>query len=151
MKETIRRFIKETSYRRSVLWTTVPVGVLLGMALSFGRYLERDGRVDFGALSIYLLWAAEAFLWTAALIVLWLWLDGAGTRQKAKARAEEKEWFPYKGLHWIGVFGVLVLCYSITFLAVFPGFFSYDATMAYLQVYRGEMTSQHPCDDAVSV
>lgn len=135
----MKKFWRDAYYRRSILKTTIPVGVLAGLALAFGVYLERDGRVDFADWHVYLRWILAASAVTAGLIAVWFKLDVyAGGRTKRTLA------FPEKKIHWFLVFLLLVVSYSVTFLAVFPGFFAYDATMAHRQVFYGAITSQHP-------
>lgn len=135
----IKEFLEETVYRKSILSTTIPLSALLGLALGLGSYLERDGKVDFSNPGVYLSCILTALLALAGLILVWLGLDTYAGRTGIK-----RETFPCKKTHWLILYLLLAASYSITFLAVFPGFFAYDATMAHLQVYRGELLSQHP-------
>lgn len=135
----MKRLIKDAVYCKSILKTTIPLSFFLGMALSFGFFLEKDGKIRFSACSVYLLWGIFTLIALFLFTTIWFWLDSYAER-----RVAQKTGFPYKKFHWGIIYLLLVICYTITFLAVFPGFFSYDATMAYLQVYRGEITSQHP-------
>ena len=135
----MKAFWSNASYRKSVLITTIPLGVLMGIAFSFGRCLERDGKVHFSDPWTYIWSILIALLAIFGLVFLWLFLDFYKGCTFSK-----HESFPCKRKHWIFLYILLVVSYSITFLAVFPGFFAYDATMAYLQVFRGELLSQHP-------
>lgn len=135
----MRRFIKDAVYRKSILKLTIPLSILLGLAFSFGMVLEKDGKINFSDLSVYLIGGMYALAAMLFIIAIWVYLDSY-TERSAKLKIN----FPSTKIHWVAIFLFLVICYTITFLAVFPGFFAYDATMAYLQVYRGELTSQHP-------
>lgn len=135
----MRRFIEDAAYRKSILKLTIPLSILLGLALSFGMFLEKDGKIIFSDLRVYLIGGMYALGALLFFIMIWVYLDNHTERP-----AKLKTTFPSTGIHWGVIFLFLVICYTITFLAVFPGFFAYDATMAYLQVYRGELTSQHP-------
>lgn len=132
-------FLEDRKYRKSVLKTTFPVAVLLGLAICFGAYLERNGELDFSAWRMYLEWVLLTAAAEPALIALWLGLDVCGGRS-----CKNNECFPCRKSHWAAVYLLFVFCYTITFLAVFPGFFAYDATMAHGQVWSGEIISQHP-------
>lgn len=135
----MRRFLSESAYRKSILKTSIPISILLGLALSFGFYLERNGEVEFSNPMVYLVWLPAACVAFAGFTFLFLGLDCyAGKPQKRAVK------FPCKKSHWIGIFLILVACYSITFLAVFPGFFAYDATMAHWQYYYDAISTQHP-------
>lgn len=135
----MQRFKQDAVYRKSILMLTIPLSILLGLALSFGMFLEKDGKILFSDPSVYLIGGMCAFAALLFFIAIWVHLDSIAERP-----ADLKTSFPSTRVHWGAIFVFLVICYTITFLAVFPGFFSYDATMAYLQVYRGELTSQHP-------
>lgn len=135
----MKKFCRDTAYRKSVLKTTVPPGILLGLALGFGMYLERDGKVNFADWHVYLRSILCALASAAGLIILWLGLDAYNSKMPRKTPA-----FPAKKRDWLFVFFLLAASYTITFLAVFPGFFAYDAKMAHGQVYYGTVTSQHP-------
>lgn len=135
----MKRFLTETIYRKSILRTTVPVGIFLGLAFSFGFFLEKNGEVNFADPIVYLLFLVAALVLTAGLIFLFLGLD-AYSKRPAKLQLK----FPNKRIHWIIVFLILVVCYTVTFLAVYPGFFAYDAQMAHWQYTHGALSTQHP-------
>lgn len=118
---------------------TIPLGILLGIFLTWGYLLERDGQIDFTMPSLYLavlLCSAAAVL---LLNLLWAFLDRHQT-----GTLHSRLLFPCRGWHWMAVFFLLLACYLITLLAVYPGFFTYDATIAYLEVTRTGINNQHP-------
>lgn len=128
------------TYIAKIWKTVVPLGILLGIFMTFGYLLEKDGQVDFGNPFLYIAAlgcsAAAIFL----LSLLWTFLD----RRSAAEKKFRRLLFPYRGWHWVIVFLILLACYLITFLAVYPGFFNYDATMAYLAMASRNVNDQHP-------
>lgn len=131
----------QKAYGRKISKITIPLGLLLGIFLIWGYVLERDGSIDFGSPILYLVTLICGLAGILLLNFLWSGLDTLGAKTREK---QMKEIFPSKRWHWGAVFIILATCYLLTFLAVYPGFFTYDATMAYLEVAQKRLTDQHP-------
>lgn len=58
--------------------------------------------------------------------------------------ADEKEEKKFQIRKWLIRVGVIFLCYLPVFLAVYPGFFVYDAQDEYMQVETRSFTTHHP-------
>lgn len=119
---------------------TVPLGILLGLFLTWGYLLERDGQIDFTKPSLYFITILCGTAGILLLNLLWALLD----RHQAAVPKSPRLLFPCRGWHWLAIFLILLACYLVTFLAVYPGFFTYDATMAYLELANKRINNQHP-------
>lgn len=131
---------------------------LFAAALLFGARLDSVENVD---VRDWRLWASILVLtvvFTALVRLLWRLFDLAQTKVAAgKTKAGEKA-FPGKRmpdkiahvLEWTDrhivllSFVVLFLCWLPVFLAVYPGFFVYDAQDEYMQVASRTFSTHHP-------
>lgn len=135
----MKKFLTEKNYQKSILRITVPVGILLGFMFSFGFFLEKSGEVHFANPRVWLLVLGASIVLVAATSLIFVGLD---VYSKKDSKVQLK--LPENRKQWGLVFLILVLCYTITFLAVFPGFFAYDAKMAHWSYYYDQITTQHP-------
>lgn len=132
--------MRPLKYFAKVCKTTIPLGILLGIFTVCGYLLEKNGQIDFQRPFLYGAVLGCSIVAILLLCFLWLFLD----MRKPIGKKPTRNLFPSRGWHWIAIFLILLACYSITFLAVYPGFFSYDATMAYFEVANKRLNNQHP-------
>lgn len=108
------------------------------MACLFGSRLEAAGYVDF---TDWPMWASIPFLtFFFGLITgeLWKWLEG---RRVFPATREEQ---PCGFRENLMVFLLFMLVWGVILLAVYPGFFVYDAQEEFNQVAMRQFTTHHP-------
>lgn len=108
------------------------------VCMFFGRSLDEAGSVTFTSIfmwcCILLLAAAGTFLFNC----LWNLLLQAEERKR-------KAWpLPVSGRSFIFTAGIIFLCYLPVFLAVYPGFFVYDAQDELMQVVTRNFSTHHP-------
>lgn len=131
--------------RRGWLLAGVP-SLFFTVAMLFGGRLDTAENVDF---SDGMLWVSiPVFTCLFAVCVRRLWdalLAAAEKRENAAYPSALSRYLPSgeAGKNLL-VFGVLLLCWGIVFLAVYPGFFVYDAQEEYLQVAARSFTTHHP-------
>lgn len=116
-------------------------GLLFGMAMVFGRYLDHEGGITPGNLRM---WREILILSGASCVLvqsLWKWMekhspkrvvDVSGTLEKVTIKTM-----------WLSA-AIIFVCYFIVFLGVYPGFFVYDAQEEYMQVVTRNFTTHHP-------
>ena len=112
---------------------------LFSLAMTFGAGLEQNGSVAFREIR---LWAGAAALSVnGALIVRFVW-DLLLERQEAgeDGGKEVKGGLRSFFLTAAGIF----ICYLPVFLAVYPGFFVYDAQDELMQVVTRNFSTHHP-------
>lgn len=113
--------------------------LLFSLAMAFGAGLEQDGSVPFRELR---LWAGIAALSVnGALIVRSVWdLLLERTAQEPDCGEEKKG-----GMRsFFLTAAVIFVCYLPVFLAVYPGFFVYDAQDELMQVVTRNFSTHHP-------
>ena len=119
--------------------------LLFSAALLFGARLDSVENVD---VRDFRLWAALPVLTLLFAVLtrfLWLCLDllreraGGGSSNKITCVPERADRFALPG-----TFFFLLLCWLPVFLAVYPGFFVYDAQDEYVQVATRMFSTHHP-------
>lgn len=118
-------------------------------AVCFGSRLEREQNAD---LTRWTLWAGIFFLgmlFTCLWQLLFRKLAAGGSKATAEpgAGAEKPEKEAGERLcpkRMLLTAAVLFACWFLVLLAVYPGFFVYDAQDEYLQVVTRQFTNQHP-------
>ena len=119
--------------------------LLFSAALLFGARLDSVENVD---VRDFRLWAALPVLTLLFAVLtrfLWLCLDllreraGRGSSNKITCVLERADRFALPG-----TFFFLLLCWLPVFLAVYPGFFVYDAQDEYVQVATRMFSTHHP-------
>ena len=113
------------------------------LALVFGAQLDSRGSVPFTEISMWL----SVFVLTAAfsLSVRYGWdrLAGLSSVRRGK-EADKKEKKDTGGREFFLTAGFIFLCYLPVFLAVYPGFFVYDAQDELMQVITRSFSTHHP-------
>lgn len=121
---------------------------LFSAAILFGARLDSVENVDVKDITLWLQLAAFTVIFTGLSLLLWRLMDGLQDRGVS---------FAGKTVNKItGVFNVtdaqadvaaflfLLLCWLPVFLAVYPGFFVYDAQDEYIQVATRVFSTHHP-------
>lgn len=126
---------------------------LLGTAFSFcmitGVQLDTRGSVPFSDPSLWLAILAGAVVMTLSVRYFWDLIDGkqrerAVSRQKEGEATDqgEKRWNKFSG--WLLPSALIFVMYLPVFLAVYPGFFVYDAQDELMQVVTRSFSTHHP-------
>ena len=111
---------------------------LFVMACLFGSRLEAAGYVDF---TDWRMWVSIPFLtFFFGLLIgeLWIWLEGK--RVIPVCREEHMHGFRENLMFFL----LFMLVWGIILLAVYPGFFVYDAQDEFNQVAMRQFTTHHP-------
>lgn len=142
--------ILETGFRGSLKRWFLPgaFGLLFSLCMVFGVKLDIRGSVPFKEMGM---WAAIAALTVVfAIVVRYFWdLPGEWKGRKAGERTldegrQEKKGRENRRKYLALRAGVILLCYLPVFLAVYPGFFVYDAQDEYMQVVTRNFSTHHP-------
>lgn len=126
---------------------------LFGTAFSFcmitGVQLDTRGSVPFSDPSLWLAILAGAVVMTLSVRYFWDLIDGkqrerAVSRQKEGEATDqgEKRWNKFSG--WLLPSALIFVMYLPVFLAVYPGFFVYDAQDELMQVVTRNFSTHHP-------
>lgn len=126
---------------------------LFGTAFSFcmitGVQLDTRGSVPFSDPSLRLAILAGAVVMTLSVRYFWDLIDGkqrerAVSRQKEGEATDqgEKRWNKFSG--WLLPSALIFVMYLPVFLAVYPGFFVYDAQDELMQVVTRSFSTHHP-------
>lgn len=122
---------------------------LFSVCMVFGTNLDTKESVPFTDISLWL----SIFMLTIgfALTVRFFWdaLQNKMQEEKLKTKqtAEKKEQKPEQTGQRASFFltaGIILLCYLPVFLAVYPGFFVYDAQDELMQVVTRSFSTHHP-------
>ena len=114
------------------------VGTMFSLCMVFGTQLDLKESVPFQKGSMWLGIAVLAFIFT--LLVRYAWERMSfpyATTETGKSEGTQKSGMAV-------TFTVILLCYLLVFLAVYPGFFVYDAQDEYLQVVTRNFSTHHP-------
>ncbi|MCL2513858.1 MAG: DUF6020 family protein, partial [Oscillospiraceae bacterium] len=124
---------------------TYPLGLLFSVFSVFGVQLTLYHEIDFSDVRVYFSVFVFSFAFYFALLLLWDFLDAISGKTylmpSKKFKTPEKiTGFKFNPIFiWLG----LLLCRIPVWLAVFPGFFCYDANMQLTQ-FRSGITAHHP-------
>ena len=119
---------------------------LFTTAMLFGVRLEAVGNVDFKDWKLWISLPVLTCLFTILVRKFWNFLGKIGDRkQRIAAHIKVPETPSFIGKHVnIVTFVFLILCWIPVLLAVYPGFFVYDAQDEFLQVASRNFTTHHP-------
>jgi hypothetical protein len=108
------------------------------LAMLFGARLDRAGTVDFKDAGLWISLPLLTCLFTVVVRILWgLLARRAARRVTGQPQAQERRVN-------LCTFLFLLLCWLPVFLAVYPGFFVYDAQDEYIQVATRTFSTHHP-------
>lgn len=108
--------------------------VLFSLAMTFGAGLEQNGSVAFREIRLWV--SVGALSVNGALVVRFMW-DFLLDRTTGGRDKDGRRFF------WITA-AVIFACYLPVFLAVYPGFFVYDAQDELMQVVTRNFSTHHP-------
>lgn len=119
---------------------------LFTTAMLFGVRLEAVGNVDFKDWKLWISLPVLTCLFTILVRKFWNFLGRMEERKQsivAHIKVPQAPSFARKHTNVI-IFAFLILCWLPVLLAVYPGFFVYDAQDEYLQVASRTFTTHHP-------
>lgn len=119
---------------------------LFTTAMLFGVRLEAVGNVNFKDWKLWVSLPVLTCLFTILVRKFWNFLGRMESRKQTIAayiKVPEAPSFAQKHVNVI-MFVFLILCWMPVLLAVYPGFFVYDAQDEYLQVASRTFTTHHP-------
>lgn len=130
-------------------------GFLFSMAMVFGAQLDDHGSVPFTNMGMWLVILLFGAAMTLLVSGLWQAMEQAGNivaskkceRMSADGIRHEEGAAAASGqavCHVLRVAAVIFGLYFMIFLAVYPGFFVYDAQEEYLEVVTRQFTTHHP-------
>ncbi len=119
---------------------------LFTTAMLFGVRLDAVGNVDFKDWRLWVSLPVLACLFTILVRKFWNFLGGIEERKHRLAEHIRLPVTPAKAVKYVDVltFGFMLLCWLPVLLAVYPGFFVYDAQEEWLQVASRNFTTHHP-------
>lgn len=121
---------------------------LFSAAILFGARLDDVENVDVKDITLWLQLAAFTVIFTGGVLLLWQFLGVLGKRERRDGRklpnmiagVMERAGRYEEVLSFL----FLILCWLPVFLAVYPGFFVYDAQDEYIQVAARTFSTHHP-------
>lgn len=124
-------------------------GILSGLfttAMLFGVRLDAVGNVNFKDWRLWISLPVLTCLFTILVRKFWDFLGGMEERKSRLAKHIRMPETPKKAVEYRNVltFLFLLLCWLPVLLAVYPGFFVYDAQEEWLQVASRNFTTHHP-------
>lgn len=137
---------KKKSIKRMTSGWLWPVGFSLpfSVCMVFGGSLERKGSVTFTSPLLWLGMATITLITAPIIKFLWDKLKGsAKAYQKASGQQIQSQQSEQYGTFVITAI-IIFLCYLPVFLAVYPGFFVYDAQDELMQVVTRNFSTHHP-------
>ena len=118
------------------------VGTGFSLGMIFGSQLDLKGSVPFGEGAMWISILILAVIFTLVIRYFWeLMLSGKQAGQQSRAQ-EEPEKINLRSFLFTA--SMILLCYIPVFLAVYPGFFVYDAQDEYMQVVTRNFSTHHP-------
>lgn len=137
-----------TTAYRGKWFLPILFSLVFALCMTFGRCLDRDGSVPF---THYGLWVCVLLLTAGGtFLTRFAWnLLGKVTEEREKKAAETASDFcdgkaEVTGKTFLLTALILFLCYLPVFLAVYPGFFVYDAQDELMQVVTRNFSTHHP-------
>ncbi len=127
------------------------LGTLFSGCMVFGARLDQRGSVPFQSGSMWISILILAVVGSLLIRYFWdrlfEWTEGRAGRafQERNSGTMEETMDPgRRPKSFLLTAGVIFLCYLPVFLAVYPGFFVYDAQEEYLQVVTRNFSTHHP-------
>ena len=118
------------------------VGTGFSLGMVFGSQLDLKGSVPFGEGAMWVSILILAVIFTLVIRYFWeLMLSGKQASQQSRAQEEPEK---TKFGSFLFTASMILLCYIPVFLAVYPGFFVYDAQDEYMQVVTRNFSTHHP-------
>ena len=141
-KQKIVSFLRD--YR--AWWIAGIFSLLFSAALLFGARLDSVENVDVRDFRLWAAWPVLALLFAVLTRLLWLCLDVLRERNREGEAGNKITHVLERADRFAvpGTFFFLLLCWLPVFLAVYPGFFVYDAQDEYVQVATRVFSTHHP-------
>lgn len=119
---------------------------LFTVAMLFGVRLEAEGNVNFKDWKLWVSLPVLTCLFTILIRKFWNFLSSMEERKRRLAEHIKFPNAPVKAAKYADVltFFFLLLCWLPVLLAVYPGFFVYDAQEEWVQVASRTFTTHHP-------
>lgn len=119
---------------------------LFTTAMLFGVRLESEGNVNFKDWKLWVSLPVLTCLFAILIRKFWNFLGGMEERKRRLAEHIKLPDAPVKAVKYADVltFFFLLLCWLPMLLAVYPGFFVYDAQEEWVQVASRTFTTHHP-------
>ncbi|MBD5475688.1 MAG: hypothetical protein HDR17_06880 [Lachnospiraceae bacterium] len=119
---------------------------LFTTAMLFGVRLDAVGNVDFKDWRLWISLPVLTCLFAILVRKFWDFLSGMEDRKKRLAEHIKMPGVPKKTAEYVNIltFLFMLLCWLPVLLAVYPGFFVYDAQEEWLQVASRTFTTHHP-------
>lgn len=119
---------------------------LFTTAMLFGVRLDTVGNVDFKDIKLWISLPVLTCLFTILVRKFWNFLGGLEERREKLATYLKMPDSPVASEKWknLMTFCFFLICWLPVLLAVYPGFFVYDAQDEYLQVASRTFTTHHP-------
>ncbi|MBD5484740.1 MAG: hypothetical protein HDR18_04340 [Lachnospiraceae bacterium] len=119
---------------------------LFTTAMLFGVRLDAVGNVDFKDWRLWVSLPVLTCLFTILVRKFWDFLSGMEDRKDRLAEHIKMPGVPGKTAEYVNIltFLFMLLCWLPVLLAVYPGFFVYDAQEEWLQVASRTFTTHHP-------
>ncbi|MDO4284873.1 MAG: DUF6020 family protein [Eubacteriales bacterium] len=152
MREEHQAIWENILYRDKKSWGLAAVfGTGLSTALAFGENLERYGSLPLSNRAMWMRIVLVAVVVTVVTVFLWSVLQEFQERRRDAASRERRRHSLFAGwdalapqtrslLLWL----LLMLCYFVVLMAVYPGFFVYDAQDELTMVETRQFTTHHP-------
>lgn len=124
-------------------------GILSGLftaAMLFGVRLDAVGNVNFKDWKLWISLPVLTCLFTVLVRKFWDFLGGMEGRKKRLAKHIRMPEAPRRAARYANLltFLFMILCWLPVLLAVYPGFFVYDAQDEWLQVASRNFNTHHP-------
>lgn len=144
---TLKRSLGTLDFQdRRGLRIAVIFSLLFTMAMLFGVRLDSMENVDFKDIKLWISLPVLTVFFAVPVRKLWDILDQWLTKRVQCPLAEKIVWplqLREKRTDLIS-FVIIILCWMPVFLAVYPGFFVYDAQEEYVQVATRMFSTHHP-------
>lgn len=141
----------QSDHKRNVNRSRLIAGVfslLFSAAILFGARLDSVENVDVRDVTLWLQLVAFTVIFTELVLLLWRFMDGLrGRGMSSVGKMADKITSVFKMTDAgadVAAFLFLLLCWLPVFLAVYPGFFVYDAQDEYVQVATRTFSTHHP-------
>ena len=143
----VRRSLQTIDWHDRRGWLIAGILCLLfTTAMLFGVRLDAVGNVNFKDWKLWVSLPVLTCLFTILVRKFWNFLGGIESRKNNLAEHIKLPATPAKAVKYTDllIFGFLLLCWLPVLLAVYPGFFVYDAQEEWLQVASRTFTTHHP-------
>ncbi len=143
----VNRSLQTIDLRDRRGWTIA--GVLSGLftaAMLFGVRLDAVGNVNFKDWKLWVSLPVLTCLFTVLVRKFWHFLGGMEWRKNSLAKHIRMPDAPQRAARYANLltFLFMILCWLPVLLAVYPGFFVYDAQDEWLQVASRNFNTHHP-------